>query len=164
MEDKRKPSWGLKQPESEPKRMLATGVAVLGIIALAIIIAVLLPNRPSSPTSLTREEIRSQAARPSSYKDLYRNIEDYIGECIVFKGQVIQVIDRHTFRIATRGELGVYYDDVIYVKGYRGDIRLLEDDKVRVYGVVEGLVTYTTILGARVTIPAVQALYIDLVG
>jgi len=58
-------------------------------------------------------------------------------------------------RVASKGR----YDDVVYVIYYRGsgEARILEDDKVTVYGTSKGLYTYETVMGAEVTIPMILA-------
>lgn len=58
-------------------------------------------------------------------------------------------------RIATRGN----YDDVVYVTYFRGEgeSRILEDDRVTVYGKCEGLYTYESTTGKSVTLPEFTA-------
>ena len=90
-----------------------------------------------------------QAARyPSSYK----------GDKCSFSGRVLQVIDgwgSKTYRISSRGR----WDNVVYVTIKSSDITtpIIDDDNVTVYGVYDGNYTYTTIMGASLTIPSVQA-------
>ena len=47
----------------------------------------------------------------------------------------------------------------MYVAYYRaaGEARILEDDRVTVYGTSRGLYTYETVMGAEVTIPFIWA-------
>lgn len=47
------------------------------------------------------------------------------------------------------------YDDVIYGTYDPSGlgVRLLEDDKITIFGTIRGLKTYTTIMGASVTLP-----------
>lgn len=66
----------------------------------------------------------------------------------------------YVLRVATSGN----YDDVIYVI-YSTDSdasRILEDDKVTIYGTLAGLETYETVMGGSVTIPKVNASYVDI--
>ena len=58
-------------------------------------------------------------------------------------------------RIATKGN----YDDVVYVTYERpnSDKRILEDDRVTIYGECNGLYTYETIMGGSVTLPKFEA-------
>lgn len=58
-------------------------------------------------------------------------------------------------RIATKGN----WDNVVYVLYLRpdGENRILEDDRVTVYGSSTGLYTYETVMGAEVTLPQFMA-------
>ena len=57
-----------------------------------------------------------------------------------------------TFRISSKGN----YDNVVYCNYVAPDNykRVLEDDKVTVYGTCTGIYTYETIMGGSVTIPS----------
>lgn len=147
----RRPNWGL---------------VALGAILLVGIIVVLVSQQDTSPpsgsTKPTREVVEAKA-RTLTYEQLFRYNEKYIGEYVVLKGKVVQLIDDgKAFRLATRYDsvLQTYWEDDVYVSGYSGE-RLMEDDIVRVYGQVKGLFSYITVLGAKRTIPWVVALYVD---
>lgn len=107
-----------------------------------------------------------------SYKELARNPEQYKGKSVKFTGEVVQVSEASSdlyysvYRInVTKGNYG-YYDDTVYVTFDNSSVnsRILEDDKVTFYGSFQGLKTYTTVMGAELTIPWVQAEYIDVIG
>lgn len=51
--------------------------------------------------------------------------------------------------------------DTVYVT-YYGTDSFIEDDMVKMWGVMNGTETYTTILGASVTIPKFTAKYMEL--
>ena len=91
-----------------------------------------------------------------SYKDIARNPDSYIGKMVVFSGNVLQVMESDTeidLRVATDGG----YDDVV-LAAYSSDLldfRVLEDDQIKFYGMCLGLYTYTSTLGAEISIPAV---------
>ena len=55
------------------------------------------------------------------------------------------------------------YDNVLYLTVPIGttDERILEDDYITIYGVSKGIETYTTVLGASMSIPSVQVDKID---
>ena len=103
-----------------------------------------------------------------AYDDVARNPDNYITQRLHIYGQVIQVQDQGSdviLRIATKDSgYGNYYDDVYLVQyTYKdGDPRLLEDDMVDVYGYCAGSYTYTSVLGASVTVPSMLASYIDI--
>lgn len=104
------------------------------------------------------------------YKDVLRNPSDYKGKNAYWFGEIVQVVDKSlyssTFRIDVTCEKytyssGYYCDDTIYVT-YYGDQSFIEDDMVKMWGTMEGTQTYTTVLGASVTIPKFNAVYMEL--
>lgn len=123
------------------------------------------PTAPVTPATvgMSIEEIKSGASIVP-YDSLMRYESNYVGDIIYNKGEIIQVYERRTdsyiLRVATkRSEYGGYYEDIIYVN-YKGN-RLLEGDIINIWGEFEGLETYETILGGRVTIPGVESLHIS---
>lgn len=106
---------------------------------------------------------KAKVYRSLNYKAMSRDPDTYEGNLYKFDGKVLQVMEqsqtggttRVTLRVVSRGR----YDDVVYVVYYRGagEARILEDDRVTVYGTSEGLYTYETVMGAEVTIPMILA-------
>lgn len=98
---------------------------------------------------------KSKVYTKLDYKAVARDPEAHKGDLITFQGKVLQVMEsgsRITFRISSKGN----YDNVVYCNytapdGYK---RILEDDKVVVYGTCTGIYTYETIMGGSVTIPS----------
>ena len=68
--------------------------------------------------------------------------------------------DEIQLRIYVEGNI----DRCILVKYTRkkGEARILEKDYVNVYGKMNGLVTYETVNGTKVTMPSISAKYIDI--
>lgn len=102
-----------------------------------------------------------------SYNEIARNPSDYSMKQVKFRGEVIQVMedgDEYALRVnVTQGRY--YWDDTIYVTYTRRDDaepRILEDDIITLYGYCMETITYETVMGASVTIPAVLALYVDI--
>ena len=95
------------------------------------------------------------------YKDIERNPKTYKGQKTKVTGKVIQAqegwFDSVTLRVQDSNQ-DIWY--VTYTMG-ENESRILEKDTVTVYGTCEGVETYTTILGGSVTIPAIEAKYID---
>ena len=97
------------------------------------------------------------------YKAMSRDPDTYEGNLYKFDGRIIQVMEQSqtdgttlvALRVASKGR----YDDIVYVVYYRssGEARVLEEDKVTVYGTSKGLYTYTTVMGAEVTLPMILA-------
>ena len=97
------------------------------------------------------------------YKAMSRDPDTYEGNLYKFDGKILQVMEEAqsdgttltALRVASKGN----YDNVVYVVYYRaaGEARILEDDRVTVYGTSRGLYTYETVMGAEVTIPFIWA-------
>ncbi len=98
---------------------------------------------------------KSKVYMKLDYKAVARDPDAHKGDLITFSGKVLQVMEsgKHiTFRISSKGN----YDNVVYCnyeapENYK---RILEDDKVTVYGTCTGIYTYETIMGGSVTIPS----------
>ena len=82
-------------------------------------------------------------------------------------GKIVQIIEGKDKSIQMRVDITKdrygYYDDTIYVF-YTYDIggrRFLQNDIINIYGKVYGRVTYETVLGAKVTLPAIDAKTIE---
>lgn len=118
--------------------------------------------------ALTENEIKqyyNKEYKSISYENLSRYPDDYKGEKVKFTGRVVQVCSEaksalyySTYRVATSGR----YDNVvyIYVDNYGSGRRILEGDQITFYGTYDGLYTYTTVMGASVTIPSVKVDYV----
>lgn len=116
---------------------------------------------------LSEDEYKAQCVSVS-YNDIARNPNDYKGQKAVFKGQVIQVQESGknvVLRInTTQGQYGLW-DDTIYVDYKRKDdneSRVLDDDIVTVYGEIKGIKDYRAVLGNQISIPHIEAAYIDI--
>lgn len=98
------------------------------------------------------------------YDELFRYNERHIGEAVRYIGEVLEFQQRPCdacenptaiLRVAvTEGRYS--WEDPIWVD-YAGTERFLEDDIVTVWGTVEGLESYTAVLGNTVTVPKVTA-------
>lgn len=91
-----------------------------------------------------------------TYEQLARTPDDYEGEKVKFQGKVIQVMegdDSTQLRVAVNND----YDSVIYVEYEDGivDSRVLEDDQITVMGISAGLLSYSSTMGGKITIPAI---------
>lgn len=106
------------------------------------------------------------------WKGVSRNPDDFEERYVKFDGRVLQVMEgylvtevtekainmssnNYGLRVATRGN----YDDVVFVIVSYNDVddgRILEDDRITVYGQYDGIYDYTTVLGAGQSIPQIQ--------
>ena len=124
-------------------------------------------NSPPTATpipTVTIGDIKNSAS-PISYDELMRNSDDYVGDIVYKRGEILQASERRTdkyvLRVATkRSEYG-YYEDIIWVE-YEGD-RLLEGDIIDVWGESKGIETYSALLGNQVTIPKIDSVHVELV-
>ena len=113
------------------------------------------------------------------YKGVSRHPDKYAGKYVHFYGIVVQVQETsfikyeggslfdeyYVLRVASKYEKYKYIDgysteDIVYVVVPKSKVeggRLLEDDLVSVYGRYDGIETYTTIFGASVSIPRIEA-------
>ena len=101
-----------------------------------------------------------------NYEDVAREPNIYKGKRIKVTGIVIQESEGYNNSVTLRVASGTNgYDDIWYVTYTRADneARLLEDDNVVIYGECSGTKTYKSVLGARITIPAVKARYVEIV-
>ena len=105
-----------------------------------------------------------------TYKDVLRNPEQYSGKNAYWFGKVVQVVEKTSYYSILRVNVNcekLHYvndymcSDTIYVT-YYGNQSFIDDDMVKLWGTMAGTETYTSVLGASVTIPKVYALYIDL--
>lgn len=107
------------------------------------------------------------------WKGVSRNPDDFEERYVKFDGRVLQVIEgflvtevtekavnmssnNYGLRVATKGN----YDNVVFVVVSYYDVddgRILEDDKITVYGQYDGIYDYTTVLGAGQSIPQIDA-------
>ena len=101
------------------------------------------------------------AAVTVAYDDLARSTEAHTDKLLTLTGKVAQVIedgDSAGLRVFVDGDAG----QAVYVQypGYSAK-RVLVDDMVNMIARVDGRVTYTTVLGNKVTVPALTALWLQ---
>ncbi|HHT02889.1 MAG TPA: hypothetical protein GX005_01030 [Bacteroidales bacterium] len=106
------------------------------------------------------------SAEEFGYKDIAREPDKYEGKIAKFTGEVTQVVEATfgdpAYRISVNENEYGLWEDVIYVtyKVKDGDVRILEDDIVTIYGELKGLQKYETVLGNKMSIPSLAAKYI----
>lgn len=96
------------------------------------------------------------------YTDVARNPGNYKGKRIKASGRVIQVMEGLNGNVTLRvreSNNRIWY---VTITLGSGESRILENDRVTVYGICQGVTTYETVLGASVTIPKIEAKYIDI--
>ncbi|MCB6366643.1 hypothetical protein LI291_10710 [Intestinibacillus massiliensis] len=123
-----------------------------------------------TPKQKTAEEVKAdyiEECKNFSYETVARDPNQYVGAKAVFNGKVVQVMesgDRVTLLIGvTKTDFG--YEDIVYVDYTRKDkneSRILEDDIVTVYGEMNGLKKYISVMFSEENAPWVNAKYIDI--
>ena len=98
-----------------------------------------------------------------TYSQLARTPDEYEGEKVKFNGKVLQVMESSYITIIRLGVNGSY-DNVLYltVIGDKTEQRILEDDYITIYGTSQGIHTYTSTMGASISIPKVSVDKIDM--
>lgn len=121
-------------------------------------------------TSLEKEELHpfndvnkyKDACKAADYEEIARDSNALKGRRFTFTGQIIQVMDGEYRMNVTKSDYGFYDDTIVFTYDVGDGDRLLEDDIVTIWGNSLGLVSYTTVLGQEVTIPAIEARIVEL--
>lgn len=141
-----------------------TLLSALGTITLATITGCSeLEDSLGGVTEPSEEEVKQNAER-IAYEELYRNISDYEGEYVYYN-------DVHITDIAsgegTKEYLfmfngGGFTDDRVLYGVWEGD-PFREQDRVELWGVVQGLTTYQS-LGGKRSVPKIRIHEMNLVS
>lgn len=120
---------------------------------------------PPAPETKSPEEVRAEyiaGCETVVYKDVERNPSDFEGRYIAVTGEVIQVSEGwfNTVTLRIKNEDGTWY--ATYTRE-DNEPRILEDDIITAYGECTGVETYSTVLGSKMTIPAMEIEYYDLI-
>ena len=108
------------------------------------------------------------------YKTLYRDITNNKGKQVHYKGKVIQIStfssedDKYStgqMRVnITQDEYGYWSDTVMVLDTIVSQHpKLLEDDIIEFWGTVYGETSYTSVLGATISLPNIDASIVELV-
>lgn len=118
-----------------------------------------------------KEEQEKQAFLSScqtyTFEQLARNPDNFKGTNVKLTGEVVQVMEgvySNSLRvnITKEGKYTTYYKDTIYVNYVpkEGEDKILEDDIITIYGTAQGDYSYTSTMGATITLPFVDGKYI----
>ena len=177
-------SFVAQTPAEKPKKKKKKGRKFL-IILLVLIIAFFafmmsgddgsatLTTDANGDVVLNGEVIAQKDFKKScteiKYEDLARNPDSYKGQNLMFKGEVIQCEQSYGTSYYARVNVTVdeygFYSDTIYVTFEIPEDadKILEEDIVKLYGICQGAETYTSIFGESITIPSLDAAYVELV-
>jgi hypothetical protein len=163
------------QKEEAKRKIRRNNWITLGIVLAIVLFASMWANgmnTPKSGSSSKQQTTQQTAVKEISepdfkaacvaqpYDDLARTPDSYKNMKLVITGKVIQVLEKSNgaqYRIAVDGD----YDQMFYVD-YTGDFaagRILEDDTVTLWGTYDGLMSYNSTLGGKITVPSLIAKY-----
>lgn len=112
------------------------------------------------------EKVYKKSCVSYNYKDVLRNPNNYKANKAYWFGVVSQKVNSYQYRVGVDCTKYTYIDgysckNTIYVE-YYGDVSIIEDDVVKLWGIMDGTVTYTAVLGNSITIPSFKAEYISI--
>ncbi len=108
--------------------------------------------------NLSESDFKAQC-QDLDFNTVNKNADKYKGEKYKASGKIIQIIEDNNggkMRLALDGS----YSDIVYV-AYEGTNDFVEDDYVTVYGYCDGSYSYTSTIGASITLPKIDAKYIE---
>ena len=137
------------------------GVGCLGLILIVGILGFITPDAAPLTGSALNAYIASCKEIP--FGELDKDPDKYQGQHVKYTGEIVQIMESNgetVMRVAvTKDSYGYNYADIIYVV-YQNDTSLVENNIVTVYGDVYGSYTYTSQIGADITLPRINARYI----
>ena len=130
---------------------------------------------PTKEVTVSEKDFK-QSCKSIDFETLSRNPDKYKGNNYVFTGEVIQVSesswlsDTVSLRVnVTKNEYehidaDPYYTDTIYaeVEIPDGADRILENDIITFWGTCEGMYSYTSVLGSKISLPKISINYYQL--
>lgn len=109
----------------------------------------------TTPTpELTWEQWQEKAVE-IAYDDLFRYAETHEGKTVLYRGKVVQVMEKDgDFQLranVTKNDYG--WEDTVFLRYSDAPVRILEDDIIAFVGRMNGTITYEAVMGNEVTIP-----------
>lgn len=169
------------QKPTQTSGVLIIVLAIIGIFSISIPLDISIPNPfsidtptpiPTAsstpiptptliPTSTPKWNNWPETATQIPYKELFRYAESHVGEKIYFRAKIIQVIENNgdfILRANVTPFNHIIWDDTVLLNYNNAPVRVLEGDIVHFVRVMEGVVTYESTLGARITVPSITVL------
>ncbi|GAB4313126.1 MAG: hypothetical protein Kow0019_12390 [Methanobacteriaceae archaeon] len=169
---KEKESWWKKTSQKEKIAIGTAGFCCLGIILIVGIAGFLSPDSGENSSDYTSNSFTTTEPEPPvetesqykasckaiSFKELNKNPDAHAGERVKLSGRVIQIMEGYGTDI--RMDVNDNFGDTVYVT-YDGTTTALEDSYITVYGEVYGRYTYESQAGWKITLPLIQAKYVE---
>lgn len=107
-----------------------------------------------------------KSCKSLNYKNVLRSPDEYKNTKAYWFGEVVQVVGYGYYRVNVDCKKYQYISgyscsNTLYVY-YGGDINLIDDDMVKMWGYMNGNKTYTTVLNSSVTVPYFVAEYVTI--
>ena len=102
----------------------------------------------------SKDNYKSTCRNDITYQQLNSNAYAYLDRRVTYSGEVVQVVGYQTFRI------DVGSNDILYITTDKS-VNLVEDDPVQIWGEVLGYKTYESTAGYSITIPHINAIYLE---
>jgi hypothetical protein len=153
------------------KRRFGISIFLVSFIAMMFLSNYKTSYLPSDSNASTNIQLNKEEyvinSQSYDYKDISRYPNDYKGKSAVFRGQVIQATESGNnvmLRInVTKTEYGIW-DDAVYIDYKKNDLseqRIAENNIVRVWGELNGIKTYNTIISTEVQVPWMLCKFIE---
>ena len=154
-------------------------IGCLGLIASVIVLAIIGSNANTSTNNTTSSSIETPPPSPSPiseaqykasgkaipYVQLEKDPTSLVGTVVVYTGQVIQydsATGLSNLRVdVTPDGLGGYTDTIWLDVDPAQMTKVFRDTIIKFWGTVVGPHTYTSVTGAQITIPEVDARYVQ---
>ncbi|MDF2791135.1 MAG: hypothetical protein K0S80_4237, partial [Neobacillus sp.] len=107
---------------------------------------------------------KKASAKVIRYAELEKNPDKYSGEYVKYRGQIVQIMEDDGYTVirlsVTQDSFGWSSDNIVFVT-YVGETKYVKNDVVTVYGSLNGSKTYESEAGYQITIPSMEAEFID---
>lgn len=116
------------------------------------------------PTTTTTESAVAfkESCEQIEFKVLDKNPDAHLGERLRFTGEIVQIMENDGVTVmrvnVTKTRYG--YDDTIWVE-YPGSVDVYEEDVVWIWGVCFGKFSYTSTIGAEISLPGLFAKFVE---
>ena len=139
-------------------------VLVIIVVVLSVISGSGTPTLSKQASEMSKDAFIA-ACEPVNYTDVARTPDSFKDKLITFHGRVVQVQEGSTLVLRVAQDDGSGFSSDYWYITYKKDnsgVRILEEDKLTVYGECKGTYSYKSIFGAQITIPSMAMAYYEL--